>query len=147
MKNKTHTVVPGEPVHGALWSRTVDPNGGQIEVQSIQDLEALLPPRSQVSVEDLTESIRFRVMKAEWEESKAQRAEMDLATAAVLRLCGDGPALIAIGNGKFRTGLNLASKHESFKAHLSKKVLSSAPRLPSPYPCQIVIFVRYFTNG
>ena len=73
MKNKTHMVVPREPINGALWSRTV-------EVQSIQDLEALLPPRSQVPAEDLTESIRFKVsveplLREFYESSRVMKAE------------------------------------------------------------------------
>lgn len=139
VKNRKLQVVPGESIDGGIWARDVDPKGARTDVQSIQEIESCLPPKGQVTVEDFESAVRVRVSiepllrefegsrhmkKATWEESKAVRAELDMAVAAILRFCGPEPCLIAIGNGKFRTGINLASKHETLQSHFAKKVPS-----------------------
>ncbi|OAQ25502.1 hypothetical protein K457DRAFT_129043 [Linnemannia elongata AG-77] len=45
---------------------------------------------------------------------------MDLAIDAVLRTC-TRKTLFCYGNGNFKTGLNLASVHESFKGKFTQK--------------------------
>ena len=57
----------------------------------------------------------------DWDLKKAKKAEMDLAIDAILRECTT-KTLFCYGNGSFRTGINLASPHESFKAVFAQKV-------------------------
>lgn len=139
VKNRKLQVVPGESIDGRIWARDVDPKGARTDVQSIQEIESCLPPKGQVTVEDFEDTVRIRVSmepllrefegsrhmkKAAWEEKKAVRAEQDMAVAAILRFCEPEPCLIAIGNGKFRTGINLASKPETLQSHFTRKVLA-----------------------
>ncbi|KAF9115689.1 hypothetical protein BGX30_006194, partial [Mortierella sp. GBA39] len=54
------------------------------------------------------------------ELNKWKDAEIDWAVDGVLRSC-TRKSLFCYGNGKFRTGLNLASMHESFKGRFAQK--------------------------
>jgi len=152
VKNRKLQVVPGESIDGGIWARNVDPKGARSGVQSIQEIESCLPPKGQVTVEDFEDALRVRVSiepllrevegsqhmkKAAWEEKKDVRAELDMAVAAILRFCGPEPCVIAIGNGKFRTGINLASKHETLQNHFTKKVPSLC-REKQLFPCSDV---------
>ncbi|KAF9296200.1 hypothetical protein BGZ88_000493 [Linnemannia elongata] len=61
-----------------------------------------------------------------------------MAVAAILRFCGPEPCVIAIGNGKFRTGINMSSKHETLQSLFAKKARAQG---------HIVVFVdEYLTS-
>ncbi|OAQ36825.1 hypothetical protein K457DRAFT_181152 [Linnemannia elongata AG-77] len=153
VKNRKAQVVPGEGIDGGIWARDVDPTGARTEVPSIHNMESRLPPKGQVTVEDFEESVRVKVSmepllrefegsrrmkKAAWEEKKSVRAELDMAVAAILRFCGPEPCVIAIGNGKFRTGINMSSKHETLQSLFAKKARAQG---------HIVVFVdEYLTS-
>jgi hypothetical protein len=139
VKNRKPNVLPGEDINGGIWTRSTDPEGARTSVPSIQEMESCLPERGQVTVEKFEQALRVRVSmepllrefegsrnrkKALWEEKKAALSELDMAVDAILRLSGPQPCVIAIGNGKFRTGINLASKHETLQTRFAKKVPS-----------------------
>ncbi|KAK3835544.1 MAG: hypothetical protein J3R72DRAFT_213788 [Linnemannia gamsii] len=56
----------------------------------------------------------------DWDLKKAKKAEMDLAINAILSECAT-KTLLCYGDGSFRTGINLASPQETFKAVLHKR--------------------------
>ncbi|KAF9128763.1 hypothetical protein BGW39_004788 [Mortierella sp. 14UC] len=65
-----------------------------------------------------------RVKAMDWDLKKAKKAEVDLAIDAILREC-TAKTLFCYGNGSFRTGINLASPHESFKAVFAQKAVAA----------------------
>ncbi|KAG9071127.1 hypothetical protein KI688_008670 [Linnemannia hyalina] len=65
-----------------------------------------------------------RVKAMGWDLKKTKKAEMDLAIDAILRECTT-KTLFCYGNGSFRTGINLASPHESFKAVFAQKAVAA----------------------
>ncbi|KAF9079560.1 hypothetical protein BGX23_003710, partial [Mortierella sp. AD031] len=57
-------------------------------------------------------------------ERKAKLAELDMAAETTLRLYIDEPVVLAIGNGSFRNGSKLTSKHAALKDHAAKKAIA-----------------------
>ncbi|KAG0375457.1 hypothetical protein BGX24_009060 [Mortierella sp. AD032] len=119
-----------------IWSQNQGEHGAMVHLPSISDMETAMPTNKHDSIQSFEHELPTRlplepllvdfnksslVAKNEWEETKSKRAELDMACDAILKLCGDEPSLIAVGNGTFRTGFNLASKHESFKVYFGKK--------------------------
>ncbi|KAK3842643.1 MAG: hypothetical protein J3R72DRAFT_490442 [Linnemannia gamsii] len=94
IKSRSPAAQANEAITGDLWVRE-------------QDATATLPLPSLADIES-------RLQKDRWVEKQVKQAELDMAVDTILRLCGPEPCLIAIGNGTFKTGLNLASKHERF---------------------------------
>jgi hypothetical protein len=138
MKNRAPSVRPGDRISSAIWSQNQGEHGATIHLPSISEMESAMPTDQHDSIQSferilpttlsleplLVDFYRSnRVAKNGWEEKKSKRSELDMASDAILKLCGNEPSLIAVGNGTFRTGFNLASKHESFKTHFAKKVL------------------------
>ncbi|KAF9150141.1 hypothetical protein BG015_008048 [Linnemannia schmuckeri] len=132
--------VPGvtndEAITGEVWARRQDPADATVHLPSVADMESSLPANEHYAVEEFEDALLVRLslesmlqeihsmsrlQKDCWAEKHAKRAELDMAVDAVLKMCGSEPCLIGIGNGKFRTGLNLASKHESFQTYFAKK--------------------------
>jgi hypothetical protein len=132
------TISPGQTIEGKLWAEKKD--GGQTDgktsIPSISEIQNMLPSQQYDHVADLDQStFRFflvqdilhgfygsaRVKGMDWDLKKARKAEMDLAIDAILRECTT-KTLFCYGNGSFRTGINLASPHESFKAVFAQKV-------------------------
>ncbi|KAF9096289.1 hypothetical protein BGX29_008634 [Mortierella sp. GBA35] len=62
--------------------------------------------------------------EVEMGERKAKLAELDMAAETILRLCIDEPVVLAIGNGSFRNGSKLTSKHAALKDHAAKKAIA-----------------------
>ncbi|KAF9138641.1 hypothetical protein BGX30_008923 [Mortierella sp. GBA39] len=60
----------------------------------------------------------------DWDLKKAKKAEVEVAIDAVLKEC-TSKTLFCYGNGSFRTGINLASPHESFKALFAQKAVAA----------------------
>lgn len=140
VKNRIPEARPNEVVTGDLWVREHDPTAVTLRLPSLANMESALPSQEQYTVDEFEEALLVRLtlepllreiystsrlQKDSWAEKRAKRAELDMAVDAILRLCGPEPCLIAVGNGTFRTGFNLASKHECFKTHFAKKVTFS----------------------
>jgi hypothetical protein len=137
IKNKSPAVQGREPITGDLWVQEQDSTAATLRLPSLADIESALPSKKQFTVDEFEQALLVRLslepllretystsrfQNNRWAEKRAKRAEMDMAVDAILKLCGPEPCLIAVGNGTFRTGFNLASKHESFKTHFAKKV-------------------------
>ncbi|KAF9538668.1 hypothetical protein EC957_006373 [Mortierella hygrophila] len=103
-------------------------------------MENALPSKEQCTVDEFEQALLVRLsvepllreiystsrpQKDRWAEKQAKRAELVMAVDAILILCSPEPCLIAVGNGTFRTGLNLASKREYFKTYFAKKARAS----------------------
>lgn len=140
IKNRSPVAQANEAITGDLWVREQDSTAATLRLPSLADIESALPSKEQCTVDEFEQALLVRLslepllreiystsrlQKDRWAEKRAKRAELDMAVDAILRLCGPEPCLIAIGNGTFRTGLNLASKHECFKTHFAKKVTFS----------------------
>ncbi|KAG0356715.1 hypothetical protein BGX24_006355, partial [Mortierella sp. AD032] len=134
------TVSPDQTIEGKLWA---EQRGGQADgrtsIPSISEILDVLPSRQYQQVADLEQStLRFflvqdilhgfygsaRVKAMDWDLKKAKKAEMDLAINAILGECPT-KTLFCYGNGSFRTGINLASPHEAFKAVFAQKAVAA----------------------
>jgi len=151
------TISPGQMIEGKLWAKQKDGQAdGRTSIPSISEIQDMLPSQ-QHQVADVEQSmLRFflaqnilhrfygsaRMKAMGWDLKKAKKAEMDIAIDAVLRECATR-TLFCYGNGSFRTGINLASPHESFKAVFAQKVKGVS------FYCLyflVVVFVRYRKN-
>ncbi|KAI8598637.1 hypothetical protein EDD21DRAFT_417558 [Dissophora ornata] len=119
---------------------------------SIKEIESVLPPLNYATVDELETALKRwhlvepvlhgfygsgKVKGLGWELSKSKEAEVDWAISSVLRHC-KGPTVFVYGNGKFRTGLNLASPHESFRDKFAVKATAEG---------HVVVFGdEYFTS-
>lgn len=131
--------LPGQEATPDLWvNADLNHDKTGISMPSIKDIENLVLPYQYTSREDCEKAIQRtflvrpvlqgfyasdRVRKLNWELGKWKLAEMEWAVDAVLRTC-TRKTLFCYGNGAFRTGLNLASPHETFKALFAQKAVS-----------------------
>jgi hypothetical protein len=138
LKSRRIQVAAGQRVEGQLWAQageTFDYRGGTF-LGNIHSVQQFITTHQQVTREETEESTkRFyfahrllhgfyssdRVESMEWSMKKAKQSEVDLAIDAILNECRS-KTLFCYGNGNFRTGLNLASPHESFKSRFARKV-------------------------
>ncbi|KAG0284381.1 hypothetical protein BGZ96_011233 [Linnemannia gamsii] len=136
LKNRSPAVQAKEAITGDLWVQEQDSTAATLRLPSISDMESALPSKEQYTVDEFEQALLVRLsmepllrevystsrfQKDRWAEKRAKRAELHMAVDAILRMCGPEPCSIAVGNGTFRTGFNLASKHECFKTHFAKK--------------------------
>ncbi|KAI8597248.1 hypothetical protein EDD21DRAFT_357425 [Dissophora ornata] len=133
-------------MNGDLWARAdLDCDKTGTSIPSIKDIENLVLPSQYESQEDCETAIQRiiqvgpvlqgfyasnRIQRLNWEQRKSKDAEMDWAIDAVLRSC-TRKTLFCYGNGKFRTGLNLASVHESYKGKFAQKGRPGFGALPA----------------
>ncbi|KAF9939384.1 hypothetical protein BGZ67_009609 [Mortierella alpina] len=102
----------------------------------VEELEGLAKKEEQVRryievVDDLSEWYEsLQQKRARWDVKRAYRRELDLVVGGALRLIvkDTGPRkrvdrrkVFCLGDGTFRTGIGLASPHETFKAHFLRK--------------------------
>ncbi|KAG0307153.1 hypothetical protein BGZ99_001519, partial [Dissophora globulifera] len=129
-------VSEGQRIEGALWATDdVAPGDDRVSLPCIADIQNTLPSRQHTKSEDIDLSTRKffeaqgllhgffsskRVKRMAWSLKKSKRAEIDLAVDAILKECTT-KTLFCYGNGSFRTGINLASPHESYKAIFAQK--------------------------
>ncbi|KAG0214189.1 hypothetical protein BGX33_002380 [Mortierella sp. NVP41] len=102
-----------------------------VVLPSIQDLQSHLPDRNCDNIIDLVRAGSIHkaldpILRAfyssrahkknSWELRNSKKAEVALAVNAVVKMAsstGAGLILLCLGNGVFRTGINLSSMHES----------------------------------
>ncbi|KAF9950829.1 hypothetical protein BGZ70_001218 [Mortierella alpina] len=135
LKSQRVRVDLGAQINGAIWS-DMD-RQGSVGLPTIYDMENLLQGSTFGTMAEMEDALRRyacvepvlhefysseKVKRMRWELSKATRAEMDWAISAALKDCPP-LTLFAYGNGSFRTGLNLASKHETFKQKFAARTL------------------------
>lgn len=139
LKSRRIYVSQGQQIEGRLWAGQEDTQSDDgTSMPSVNDIQSLLPSRQHERVEDVeTSTLRFyqvqrllhgfygakRIKGIDWSLKKARKAEVDLAVDTVLKECTK-KTLFCYGNGSFRTGINLASPHETFKALFAQKVSS-----------------------
>ncbi|KAG0197103.1 hypothetical protein BGX28_009376 [Mortierella sp. GBA30] len=138
LKSQRVRVNPGQLIDGSIWANSDPRSDAKTGLPTIHDFENLLLPTAYETIDEMETAIRrFRtvepllhdfysstkVKKLDWEHAKAKKAEMDWAISAILKECPQ-PTLFAYGNGKFRTGINLASKHETFKHQFAVRATS-----------------------
>ena len=139
---KTHRikVSQGQRIEGKIWTEQNDAqSNNSISLPSITEIQDLLPSHQHERTQDLEAStIRFfqvqallhgfygakRIKAMDWSLKKARKAELDLAIDTILKECPK-KTFFCYGNGSFRTGINLASPHEAFKALFAQKVKAS----------------------
>lgn len=137
---------PVDNIHTDLWTRKGDGDERPTSLPSLNDLQNALPPTAYESWDSLVFAhkrylelepiIHGFYASSEWKRAAHQHkmaklSEMDLAVAGVLRMVdealeeipvNDRRVFFALGNGKFRTGLNLTSLHTTFLRRLLQKV-------------------------
>jgi len=137
LKSTRVHVDQGQQIEGKLWAGHDNiQSDNSTSLPSISDIQNILPSHQHEQVKDLETSIvRFyqvqgllhgfyganRIKTMDWSLKKAKKAELDLAIDAILKACPK-KTLFCYGNGSFRTGINLASPHEAFKAVFAQKV-------------------------
>jgi len=137
IKEHRPVLLPGQNATPDVWARAdLDRDKTGTSIPSIKDIENLVHPYQYESQQDCEMAIQWiiqvgpvlqgfyasnRIQKLNWELRKSKDAEMNLAIDAVLRTC-TRKTLFCYGNGKFKTGLNLTSVHESFKDKFAQKV-------------------------
>jgi len=138
LSSRRISVSEGQRIQGALWAKEDNSlRDDGICLPSIADVQNTLPSRLHTNTKDVEHSTRKffqnqgllhgfystkRVKRMEWSLKKARKAEIDQAVNAILKEC-DTKTLFCYGNGSFRTGINLASPHETFKAIFAQKVI------------------------
>ncbi|KAG0376645.1 hypothetical protein BGX24_007450 [Mortierella sp. AD032] len=147
IKTQRPVLAPGQETTPDLWAKgDLDRDKTGISLPSIKDVENLVLPYQHDTQEDCEKALQRvflvhpvlqgfyasdRIRKLNWELKKCKDAEIDWAMDALLRTCSR-KTLFCYGNGKFRTGLNLAFMHETFKGRFAQKA-SSVGR-PHCYP-------------
>lgn len=136
---------PSDKVDSRLWTRRSDGVDRPTTLPSLHDLENALHPAKYGSWNDLASAhkqyfelepiIHGFYSSAEWKRATHQHrmaklSEQDLAVAGVLKMIDAAlegvpmrqrKVFFALGNGMFRTGLNLTSMHTTFLRRLLQK--------------------------
>ncbi|KAK3846473.1 MAG: hypothetical protein J3R72DRAFT_486735 [Linnemannia gamsii] len=142
------TADPADVIDASLWTRKADGKDRATFLPSIHDLENALYSTKYDS-EDALKSAQQKYIelepiihgfysssdwkKAAYQHRMAKMSEMDMAVAGVMRMVDEeleGVAvkgrkvLFAIGNGTFKSGLNLTSVHTTFLRRLLQKSMA-----------------------
>ncbi|GJJ78229.1 hypothetical protein EMPS_10588 [Entomortierella parvispora] len=136
---------PSDKIDTELWTRRADGQERPTSLPSLYDLQNALRPTSYDSWDSLVAAHQryFELepilhgfhsspdrKKAAHQHRMAKLSEMDLAVAGVLRMVDEAlegipvkerKVFFALGNGTFRTGLNLTSLHTTFLRRLFQK--------------------------
>lgn len=140
---------PTDLISSQLWTKQADDQDKPSFLPSIHDLENALPSTKYESWDEvvsghqqfleLQPTIHGFYSSSEWKRAAYQHrtaklSELDLAVDGVLRMVDEKlegtpvherKVLFALGNGTFRTGFNMASKHTTFLRRLLQKVRQS----------------------
>ncbi|KAG0346432.1 hypothetical protein BG004_001746 [Podila humilis] len=126
---------PGQTVTGDCWAKPVQANT-RLSLPSINDIQNILPEQQYVDVEQLESStVKFyqtegllhgfygskKVKSLNWARKQSKKAKVDMVVESILKQHQGRKAMFFHGNGSFRTGLNWASSHESFKTVFAQR--------------------------
>ncbi|GJJ75134.1 hypothetical protein EMPS_07492 [Entomortierella parvispora] len=138
--SKRILISQGQPIQGALWAKDDKTlRDDSVCLPSISDVQDRLPSRQHTSTDDIEHSTKTffqsqgllhgfysakRIKRMAWSLKKVKKAEIDRAIDSILKQCTK-KTLFCYGNGSFRTGINLASPHETFKAIFAQKATAA----------------------